>query len=52
VYAIHGTGIDASGVLRPDAGFGNDKCHGSSQLSFTVYLPQRRFKPSDLIGCT
>jgi hypothetical protein len=29
VNAIHGAGIDASGVLYPDAGFGNDVCHGS-----------------------
>jgi hypothetical protein len=43
VYAIHGTGIDAGSVLCPDAGFCNDKCHGSPPLSFTVCLPQRRF---------
>src|SRR5580704_18716983 len=46
VYAIHGTGIDAGGVLCPDAGFGNDICHGSPPLSFTVCLPRRRFKCS------
>ena len=33
MYAIHGAGIDARGVLCPDAGFGNDIWHGSPPRS-------------------
>ena len=44
VYAIHGAGIDAGGVLRPDAGSAMTYAPGSPPLAFTVCLPQRRFK--------
>ncbi len=44
VYAIYGAGIDAGGVLCPDAGFGNNICDGLPPLSFTVCPRQRRFK--------
>jgi hypothetical protein len=47
VDAIYGTGVDAGGVFRSDAGFGNDIGIGHLPLSeFRVCLTEGRFKLS------
>src|SRR5207249_1352852 len=43
VDAIYGAGIDAGGVLHPNAGLGNDIRHKPPPSSFTVCLPQNEF---------
>jgi hypothetical protein len=45
VNAVNGAGIDAGGVLRPNAGFGDDVCHGPPQschhdTPYDLRLPQ------------
>src|SRR6476660_3122736 len=43
VDAIYGAGIDAGGVLHPDAGLGNDVRHRPPPFSTLCFL-ERRFK--------
>jgi hypothetical protein len=43
VDAIYGAGIDAGGVLHPDAGLGNDVRHRPPPSSTLCFL-ERRFK--------
>src|SRR5690242_799879 len=48
VNAVNGAGIDASSVLGPDAGFGNNVCHGSPpwRLNTNLRPPDARFNPA------
>ena len=39
VNAIHGAGIDAGGVLGPNARLGNNVCHGATLPGSTLCLP-------------
>src|SRR5437773_8784870 len=51
VDAIYGAGIDAGGVLHPDAGLGNDVRH-TPPPAFTLCLPEGRFKRCRGVNCS